>query len=342
MSLILISHSINCRYTSKSSVVSNLATYPRSLESKEYQPMKDEYEPYKEVKETDFNVQFGLASSVSIVVAFFLDFGLDFFLVDLTPASDKLLYEVLRRQTHRVNMQTEAVNLAIYFGFFFFILLILYRIIRSSINASWTYSNALNLQFLSKLEQFRPKKKEQLFDSIVFEWLAVGNELQSMMERDKKVTDLAKMVGEREALRRDLSILVPIYEKEKSKAVDKTNAEWIGYFNRLIEYITRMQVQLERDLSTDTITTTKNTERLSIFNGEYAITNTGQKAVAVTLRLDEQGEFEIYRRDGKSRQYLKTISAGEMVSIELSPPAESGRLEIVRKEDGEFDTISLP
>jgi hypothetical protein len=91
-----------------------------------------------------------------------------------------------------------------------------------------------------------------------------------------------------------------------------------------------------------TATMTREFLPLSIFNGEYAITHAEQKAVAVTLRLDDPGEFEIYRRDGKSRNRLMSVAGGQQVSIALSPPAESGRLEIVKKEDGEFDTISLP
>jgi hypothetical protein len=105
---------------------------------------------------------------------------------------------------------------------------------------------------------------------------------------------------------------------------------------------TKEAVEKELERYTTTATSTTDASPLAIFNGEYRITHTEQKAVSVMLRLDERGEFEIYRRDGKSRQHLMTVRSGEAVSIEHSPPAESGRLEIARKEDGEFDTISLP
>jgi hypothetical protein len=299
----------------------------------------DQYDPYEEAKKRRLDWLQSLPA-VSIFIGVMLVVYGDFALIEPTPIGNL-----------RTSSFTEAVRRSEYFlpnvfGFGAIISALfigVFVVISAIVKNTWRYSNKLHVQFLSTLEQFRPRKKEHLFDSVVVEWLAIGNEMNSMMKQGQSIAGLANTREAQIALRQDLRVLLPIFEKEREKAIHKKEVSgfWVSWFNDLIEYIARSQAQLERELSTGAITTTKKAERLSTFSGVCAITSTGQKATSVTLRLDEPGEFEIYRRDGKSRQHLMTVRSGETANIEISPPAESGRLEIVRKEDGEFDTISL-
>lgn len=63
--------------------------------------------------------------------------------------------------------------------------------------------------------------------------------------------------------------------------------------------------------------------------------------MAVELSISEGDEFGVFRREGKDKKELLGITAPISIKIDLKPPAEGERLEIVRKSDKEFDTISL-
>ena len=136
-------------------------------------------------------------------------------------------------------------------------------------------------------------------------------------------------------------------EEAKAKATEETLQQVKMYAATAPALQNRKEKEREKDalgqeLEQYTGATTRTTFELELLKGECTLTHEGGAVVAAKIRVDEGGEFEIYRRDGESRQRLRSINGGKAISFEFLPPAESGWLEIVRAADGELEPIPLP
>lgn len=207
---------------------------------------------------------------------------------------------------------------------------------------TWRYGNYLGLQFLSGRKQFQPKKQSSKRSGFIDEWIAAGNEIWNIASRGEFISDLAQTKEEKFKLKSDLGALLTIYENERQVAATCNDGPWIAWFNLVIEQIRKDQARLEREAGKIEAKTTGDSVGLEVFQGHYSITHQDRKAVSLEIRIEEEGEFEIYRRDGKGRNRLMSIVGGQQIRVELLPPAESGRIEIIRKGSTEVDMITLP
>ena len=226
------------------------------------------------------------------------------------------------------------------------------------------YQNKLNLTFLSRFPAFQKPTRQGALFGTEKELLQIAEEFEEMRRSRRSVVELIKTPEEREACRSDLLQTIKMaktyLEVERHTPTAEVSKEEL-LFELILDWVSRRKWRAQRSVLLESLIEKANNENsriegwrppdvektrrmLRTYQGECVITREDARATAVTLRLNEQGEFELYRRDGKKRILLKSFPGGQSINVDLIPAAESGQLEIVKKE-GEnevIEPIALP
>ena len=225
------------------------------------------------------------------------------------------------------------------------------------------YHNKLGLTFLSRFSHFQKATRKKSLFGAGEELLHIAETFEAMRLARRSLVDLLVSEADREACRKDLLEGILKKAKERLKVEQSTpRAETSGsdlLFEIAVDFVSKRKWRAQREVLFESLIDRANVEfsrlegwrpsvveearlALQIFKGGYVIRREAERASAVMLWLDESGEFDVYRREGRQYAHLLSFVAGQPIKVDLVPPAESGRLEIIRKKDNELEPIALP